>query len=191
MNNVMNHSLHDIANEIAHFINGRVIKDKAASRFGSIASLPESYCAMGKYRDRAIFINLTPWGEHSIQCDCNIGVCFTIKKKTWINRINIFTRKNVKIGDHRLDTLFDVHCNDKRFIKVWLLDTDARGLLIKTMPFNRLAFAGKVLKCDIDQPLEKVSAPNFISKTETLSKIAETLERTAGLETGRGIRGQD
>lgn len=173
----MDQTLQEIADEIARAINGRVIKNKATLGFSSSISLPESYSAMGKFKDRAVMVNLGLWGEHSIQFDCNINDQFTIKKKSWLSKFNIFSMRTIRIRDNELDKLFDVHCNNKRYIQTWLLDTRVRDLLLQIAPFNILYFNGSVLRYDIDQPVSKVNSQDFIKKIHVLRDVVETLEK--------------
>jgi hypothetical protein len=169
----MKSAIETISEEIATKINGSVQRPKPGGRFMPFGT---QYSITGKFSGRSVAINLEPWGEVTLKCDCNANYRFRIRPNSFWARIGLLEERRVLTGDTEFNQSFVVRSNNYREIYNWLMRREIRELLFMLIPFSELAFRGNLLQYNSEIQLDRPRTNEILNKLKILNDIAISLE---------------
>ena len=162
-----------VCKELATEIGGRVLRPNPGMRFKQRGTL---YSVIGKFKERAVLVDIEPWGEMTLKLDCNINYRFQIRSNSFLARISLFAAKRIFTGDKEFDRSFIVRSNNYYGVSTWLMHREIREAIFTLMPFSDLAFRKNLLRYMSDIELDRPRTDEISKRIRVLNDIAVSLE---------------
>lgn len=169
-----------IAKEIAEVLNAQSEQVARVHKPKNKTYLDHSYSVMGHYYNRAVLIEIEPWGELRIKYDCNNTLLFSISKRNLAAHLGFFRGKRIRTGDVKFDQTLVVRGYDRRKLSFWLMHQEVRDAILSLVPFNCLDFRENLIQYMTRRILEDIITYDIVVKMKALNHLAESLENING-----------